>query len=112
MILVTGVASVSDQWRIITVCRRTQRVSSSLIAGVLRRMSATGCDELGILGLMAVSTAIAGVCGVGRMTIPAVAFCQFGGMVVIAMAYPALCIHRRNRCVMAAYAFGGYHSLV
>ena len=74
MILVTGIASVSNQWRIITVGRRTQCVSVSLIAGVLRRMSATGCDELGILGLMAISTAIAGVCGMGRMTIPAVAF--------------------------------------
>ena len=104
MILVTGVASVSDQRLLVAVRRRTQPVAQSLVAGILRRMFTSRILEIGILGTMTVTTSRARVCGMSRMAIPAVA-CYLLCVLVIPVAERALRIHRRGSHRVTACAF-------
>ena len=62
VVLVTGIAPLSDQRLFITVRSRAQLVADGIITGVLCRVSATKCHELGILRCMTVAAAGTGIC--------------------------------------------------
>ena len=102
MFLVTGIAPFSDQRLFVIVSCRAQLVAERIITGILCRVSATKCHELGVLRYMTVAaagTSIRRMCGVTGHTITSHLCIR---VLVVPVAHRAFRVHRRDRHGMTA----------